>query len=153
MPPDSITVTYSVTSGVKANGISKGEITDLYENHPGIESVVNVLPVKGAVPAKTMEQILIEVSARLRSRDRALSFDQIGRWVQSFDPRIIFVECENGVQRAARGVVRCIIVKAFVRKADFYSSNETELIQSRLGQFLKSRAPVNTRFQVEIVER
>ena len=152
-PPDSITVTYSVTSGVKANGISKGEITDLYENHPGIESVVNVLPVKGAVPAKTMEQILVEVSARLRSRDRALSFDQIGRWVQTFDPRIVFVECENGVQRAARGVVRCIVVKAFVRKADFYSSNETELIQTRLSQFLKSRAPVNTRFQVEIVER
>ena len=149
-PPDAIKVAYTVTAGVDANGISAGSITELYENHPGIESAVNIIGVKGAVPAKTEEQVISEASSRLRSRDRALTFDEIAKWTSSFDPRIENVRCDNGVQRFDRGVRRCIVVTVSVGKDDFHSNEETELLIRRLASFLKARTPVNTQFAVEI---
>ncbi|UCC45199.1 MAG: hypothetical protein JSU65_04590, partial [Candidatus Zixiibacteriota bacterium] len=68
-PPDHVTVHYSVTCGVDANGIDSGKINELYEKHPGLESAQNLTPAMGAVPAKTEKQIIAEVSARLRNRD------------------------------------------------------------------------------------
>lgn len=149
-PPDAIKVAYTVTAGVDANGIAAGSITELYENHPGIESAVNVLGVKGAVPAKTEEQVISEASSRLRSRDRALTFDEIAKWTSSFDPRIQDARCDNGVQRFQRGVRRCIVVTVTAGKDDFHSDEETGLLKQRLASFLKARTPVNTQFAVEI---
>ena len=96
---------------------------------------------------------MTEVSSRLRNRDRALNFQEIASWTKTFDPRITKAECENSVERAARGVRRCILIKAHVGAEDFYSEDETALLKQRLKEFLKSRAPVNTRFQVEIVKK
>lgn len=152
LPPDSLTIHYSVTAGVAANGIEAGKITELYEHHPGISALVNIIPTAGAIPAKTEPQIMAEVSARLRNRDRALTFDEISRWVTTFDPRIKNVVCANGVERAARGVRRCIIVTVTVGEGRFYSPEEIKLLQTRLGDFLKSRSPVNTQYRVEIVK-
>lgn len=152
LPPDSITVNYSVTAGVDANGIEAGRINELYESHPGISSAVNIIPVSGAIPAKSQEQIVTEVAARLRSRDRSMSFAEISRWTATFDPRIRDVACENGVERAERGVRRCIVVTATVLGADFYSDDEIGLLRQRLGSFLKARSPVNTHYRVEIVK-
>lgn len=153
VPPDYITVYYTVTCGVAANGIEVGQVSELYEKHPGVASVTNITPVRGAIPAKTEKQIFTEISSRLRNRDRALSFAEIASWTTTFDPRIVKAECENSVERAARGVRRCILVKVQVKTEDFYSGDEATLLQQRLKEFLKSRAPVNTRFQVEIIKR
>ncbi|UCD62533.1 MAG: hypothetical protein JSW34_07120 [Candidatus Zixiibacteriota bacterium] len=152
-PPDYITVFYSVTCGIEANGIAAGEVNELYEKHPGLDAVDNVTAVQGAVPARTEAQIITEVSQRLRNRDRVLSFDEIASWATTFDPRIKEASCENSVQRAARGVRRCLLVKVRVGAEDFYSDDETALLRERLRRFLKSRAPVNTAFEVEIVKR
>jgi hypothetical protein len=151
-PPESLTVTYSITAGVAANGIEAGQITDLYENHPGIAEVENVISAGGAIPAKTEEQIVTEVSVRLRSRDRALSFSEIARWATGFDPRISNARSENGIQRSSGGVRRCIVVTVSVSGSDFYSDDELNLLQTRLKNFLKSRAPVNTQFKVEMTK-
>jgi hypothetical protein len=150
LPPDSITLNYSVTSGVSANGIEAGKVNELYESHPGIVSVENIIPVSGAIPAKTEEQILTEVSARLRNRDRVLSFTEIANWARTFDPRIRKVTCRNGVERAERGVRRCIITAVTLKATDFYSDDEIALLKARLNSFLKSRSPVNSRYQIEI---
>ncbi|MBN1211606.1 MAG: hypothetical protein JXA92_03435 [candidate division Zixibacteria bacterium] len=150
LPPDSITINYSITAGTGANGIEAGKITELYENHPGITTAVNVAPTGGAIPAKTSEQILAEISARLRNRDRSINFNEIARWGMTFDPRIKSVTCENGVERAAQGIRRCIVVRATVNDGDFYSDDEIALLRLRLGQFLKSRSAVNTAYTVEI---
>ncbi len=152
LPPDSITVNYAVTAGTAANGIDAGKIEELYENHPGISDAGNITSVTGAVPSKTEEQILTEVAARLRNRDRSLSFSGIVRWAKTFDPRIINAECENGVERMDKGVRRCIVTKVVLKKDEFYSDDEIDLLRTRLTAFLKSRSPVNTHFRVEIVQ-
>jgi hypothetical protein len=150
LPPDSLTVTYSITDGVAANGIAEGKITELYESHPGINAAVNVLPVRGAMPARTDEQLVTEISTRLRNRDRALSFAAISDWSTTFDPRIMKAVCANGIERTRRGVRRCIVVKVTVKQDDFYSEDETKLLAQRLTRFLRSRSPVNTQFRVEV---
>jgi len=152
-PPDSITVYYSVTAGVAANGIDTGEITELYESHPGIVSAQNVLPTAGAIPAKTSDQIATEVAARLRNRDRALSFTEISNWVTAYDPRIKEAKCANSIERAERGIRRCIQVTVSVDSEKFYSDGETDLLKERLGTFLKLRVPVNTHFKIEIAAK
>ena len=151
--PDSLSVTYSVTTGTSANGIAEGRISDLYERHPGISAAENITPVKGAIPARTEEQLLTEVSARLRNRDRALSFAEIANWARTFDPRIRRTECRNGIERTKRGVRRCIVVRAGVSREDIYSDEESNLLARRLERFLKSRAPINTHFKAEIIAR
>jgi hypothetical protein len=150
VPPDSITVTYSVTSGTRANGIETGEIEELYEGHPGISACINITPTRGAVPAKTPEQIVKEATARLRGRDRAHSFLEMTKWAMTFDRRIQNAECENSTERTERGVRRCIVLRAKIKAEDFHSDDEIELLRTRLQNFLKSRSPVNTRFKVEI---
>ncbi len=153
VPPESITVRYAITEGVSANGIEAGRITELYESHPGISDCRNLTEIRGAVPAKTEEQVLTEVSARIRGRDRALTFDDIADWARTFDRRVQSVHCENGVQRSAHGVRRCIVVKVQVAETDFYSDEELQLLRERLGSFLKARSPVNTQYQVEMQAR
>ncbi len=150
-PPDAITVNYAVTTGISANGIAAGKIIDLYENHPGLKECRNLIPTQGAIPAKTEEQIVTEVATRLRNRDRALSFRELTRWAQTFDPRIKNVVCTSGVERAARGVRRCIVVKTVIDSSRFLSDDEINLLQSRLGRFLRARSPLNTRFKIEII--
>ncbi len=120
LPPDSVTVNYAVTAGVGANGIEAGRISELYEHHPGITAAANMLPTAGAIPAKTDQQVVAEVSARLRNRDRAVNFSEIARWASTFDPRIVSVACANGIDRAARGVRRCVVVRATVGERTFY---------------------------------
>jgi len=149
-PPDSITVTYAVTAGTDANSIAAGKIKDLYENHPGVDSAVNLIPTSGAIPAKGEAQILTEASSRLRNRDRALSFDEIGNWARTFDPRIEQVDCSNGVERCETGVRRCIVVNVKTTPETFHSEQEVELLRSRLSHFLRSRTPVNTQFAVKV---
>ena len=153
LPPDSLTVTYSVTAGTHANGISASKICDLYESHPGIEAAANLLPTTGAIPARSVQQIVDEVTARLRNRDRALTFDEITRWVRSFDLRIKSSECRNGVERTDTGVRRCIVVSLDIDRDQFCSADEVSLLRARLSSFLKSRAPLNTHFQVETTEK
>lgn len=149
LPPDSVTVTYAVTGGIDANGIDPGEITDLYESHPGIADARNLLTTTGAVPAKSRQEIIDEVTLRLRARDRALSFEEIARWATTFDPRIKKAICSNGIQRTATGIRRCIAVDVSLPGRDFCSDDEVALLESRLAAFLKSRAPVNTQFLVK----
>lgn len=152
-PPDSITVYYSITSGISGNGIGVGEITELYESHPGIVSAQNILPTSGAIPAKTTDQIATEVAARLRNRDRALSFTEIANWTTAFDPRIKTAECANSIERAKKGIRRCIQVTILVDPEKFYAVSETELLKERLGIYLKSRVPVNTHFKIKIATK
>jgi hypothetical protein len=151
MPPDSLTVTYAVTAGAAANGIEANKINELYESHPGITSAENLIPVAGAIPAKSEAQLIEEVSARLRNRDRALSFEEISSWARTFDPRIKNALCENGVERGEHGVHRCIRVLVQVTADDLFSNDEARLLQVRLHSFLKSRSAVNTQFAVEVV--
>jgi len=149
-PPDSITVRYEITESTRANGIEPGQIDDLYEKHPGVKAVVNLTPVVGGVPAKSEEDVVTEVVSRLRGRDRALSFDDISRWARTFDPRIKTAVCGHGVQRSAHGVRRCVVVTIGPDRKSFHSDEELALLQERLAAFLKSRAPLNTWFRVEL---
>ncbi len=152
LPPESITVNYSVTKGTGANGISAGKVTELYENHPGIDSLQNITPVRGAIPAKTDQQVAREVASRLRGRDRAMSLDQIVKWATTFDSRISRVECEKGVMRAPGGLRKCMVVKIFASEKDFYSEDEMNLLRQRLESFLKGRTSVNSQFRVEVIK-
>ena len=152
-PPDSLTVTYAVTNGSSANGIEPGVIVNLYENHPGVNALQNINSAAGAIPAKSEEQILTEVSNRVRGRDRALTFADVAAWSRTFDPRIIDVECENGVQRTSSGVRRCIVVGIHVAERDFMSGEELQLLKQRLAAFLKARSSVNVQYQVEVIFR
>lgn len=152
-PPDSLTVTYNTTAGEAANGIAEERIADLYEKHPGISSARNIISVKGAIPARTDQQVVAEVTARLRNRDRAMTFPEISSWARTFDPRIKSADCRNGIERTARGVRRCIVVTITIGQDDVYSDEELTLIARRLERFLKSRSPINTHFSVEAVTR
>jgi len=149
-PPDSITVTYSLTAGTAANGVDIGQIKDLYESHPGIESVENIIPTSGAIPARTHEQLLTEVSTRLRQRDRASTFKDVTAWTRTFDPRIHRVECHNGIARSGRGVHRCIVVKVSINSEEFFSEDEITLMRKRLVSFLKMRSTVNSQYEIEV---
>ncbi len=151
LPPESITVRYAVTDGLDGNGIDPNRVTELYENHPGIVACKNLSMSRGAMPSKTQDQIVTEVSTRLRSRNRALTYHDIIGWVRTFDNRIRRVECENGIQRSASGVRRCIVVRLEITESDFYSRDEIELLRRRLNGFLKARSPVNTHFEIEVV--
>ena len=153
LPPDSLSIVYAVTGGTDANGIEAGKITELYENHPGLSAVSNILPATGAIPAKTEKQIMAEVSARLRNRDRSVGFNEIARWAGTFDPRILTAECRNGVERFEAGVRRCIVVSVTIKDDQFYSDDEVELLKTRLHGFLKARSSVNAQYLVEIVKR
>jgi len=150
LPPESITVNYTVTNGTDANGISAGEVSELYENHPGISSLRNITSVKGAVPAKTDQQIIMEVSNRLRGRDRAMSLDQIISWVRTFDKRILAARCDKGVMRTPGGLRKCVVVRVDVSEKDFYSDDEIDLLRRRLESFLKGRTSINSQFKVEV---
>jgi hypothetical protein len=152
LPPDSLTVNYTTTAGVDANGIEPGKISELYESHPGVLEARNITPTTGAIPAKTTEQIVNEVSTRLRCRDRALSFSEIANWAAGFDPRIKHARCQNGIERTTGGVRRCVVVSVNITAAEFHCEEELDLLRTRLGAFLKSRAPVNTQFRVEITK-
>ncbi len=152
LPPDSITVNYSLTTGTQANGISAGKINELYENHPGIISLTNIIPVSGAIPAKTEEQIVTEVSARLRGRDRAMSFDHLVNWVKTFDSRIMAAVCEKGVMSSDNGLRKCVVVKVTVSGKDFYADEEIELLKIRLGSFLENRTSINSQFRLEMIK-
>lgn len=152
-PPDSLTVTYATTAGTAANSVETGKITELYESHPGLAEVANVIPTAGAIPARSEAESISEVALRLRDRNRALTFDEISRWVRAFDPRVQNVACENGVQRAERGLRRCVVVWVNIDQEKFHSDDERELLRRRLLGFLKARSTVNTQFQVEIVKR
>ncbi|MFH1893238.1 MAG: hypothetical protein ABIK83_11225 [Candidatus Zixiibacteriota bacterium] len=152
-PPDSLTVNYSVTAENRANGIEAGKIDELYEKHPGLTAVTNILPTRGGVPAKTAEQIMIEATGRLRSRDRAVNFKEISAWMRTFDPRIQKAECRNSTERTKRGVRRCIAVTATVKADDFLSEDEVALLRIRLTSFLKAKSPVNTQYKVEITRQ
>ncbi|MFH2037050.1 MAG: hypothetical protein ABIJ45_11650, partial [Candidatus Zixiibacteriota bacterium] len=149
-PPDSITINYTVTSSTEANGIEAGKISELYENHPGILSSRNIIPVLGGIPAKSEKQIVSEVSSRLRGRDRALSFSEISNWAETYDPRIIKAVCKNGIEKTNRGVRRCVIAEVTVKYDTFYSEDEITMLKTRLCNFLKFRAPINSQFKVEI---
>ncbi|UCC43992.1 MAG: hypothetical protein JSU65_12905 [Candidatus Zixiibacteriota bacterium] len=152
-PPDNITVNYTVTSGTAANGIAAGKIVELYEKHPGVTGAENLTPTRGAIPARTEKQLIAEASLRLRNRDRVVNFAEIAAWTKTFDPRLGTVKCENSVERAARGVRRCILVRVQVSSEDFYSDDEVSLLQTRLKRFLKSRSPVNTNYRIEVIRK
>jgi hypothetical protein len=152
-PPESITVRYAVTEGTSANGIEAGLIADLYESHPGIVKCRNLTNAVGAIPAKSDQQILAEVSTRIRGRDRALTFADIKNWTLTFDPRIREIECESGVQKSPHGVRRCVVVGIHVREADFYSDEELELLRRRVHSFLTARSSINANYEVEILRR
>jgi len=151
--PDSITVEYTITEGTDANGIEAGKIKDLYEQHPGIDSCVNLIPTTGAIPAKTTEQVVNEATVRLRSRDRAIGFSEIETWAKTFDSRIQKASCHNATDRTPRGVRRCIAVDVEAPPDSFHSDEEIEFLKQRLVRFLKSRSPVNSQFRVEITEK
>ena len=152
-PPESITVHYAICNGTSANSIEPDAITDLYEKHPGIADLANVVSTRGAIPAKSEQQVLTEVSARVRGRDRALTFADVADWTRTFDPRILDAECENGVQRTSGGVRRCIVVGVHIAERDFYSQTEIDLLKDRLSAFLKARSAVNVHYQVETILR
>ena len=59
----------------------------------------------------------------------------------------------NGVQKSAHGVRRCVVVGVHVAGTDFYSDEEIELLRQRLRSFLKSRATINSQFDVEMIRR
>ncbi|MFH1686357.1 MAG: hypothetical protein ABIE70_02405 [bacterium] len=149
-PPDALTVIYATTAGTDANAIAADQITDLYESHPGISEAVNLISTGGAIPAMTEEDLVDQASSRLRNRDRALTFEEIANWARHYDPRVLKASCSHAVQRARRGIRRCVRVAVSIDSERFYSDFEQELLRRRLERFLKSRAPVNAQFEVEI---
>ncbi|MFQ6003299.1 MAG: hypothetical protein ACE5KJ_06090, partial [Candidatus Zixiibacteriota bacterium] len=113
--PNSISVYYSTTFGSLGNGIEAGKIEQLWERHPGIRSVTNILPTSGGMPAKTTEELLLEVSSLLRNRGRAVSFEEIEYWTKLFDSRITSAECKNVIRMGPQGAFRCTRVNVRVK--------------------------------------
>lgn len=148
--PNSISIEYTVTDGIDANGIEPDRITRMYEGHPGLSEVRNLTPTTGAIPARTREQLEQEVTVRLRQRDRALTFEDVSAWSRAFDPRVQEAQCVDGVRRIDGRVLRCIIVSLTVDPEAFGSEDEIELLKSRLERFLKMRSVINTQYIVEV---
>jgi len=149
--PSSISVSYSTTLGSQGNGIEAGKIQSLWERHPGIRSVTNILPTSGGMPARTQEELLSEISSLLRNRGRAVSFEEIQAWTTSFDPRIGSAECKNVVRKSSAGAFRCTQVNVRVKGEEFYSDDELKLLKKRLEDFLKARSLINVPIEVNII--
>jgi len=149
--PSSISVSYSTTLGSLGNGIEAGKIQSLWERHPGIRTVTNILPTSGGMPARTQEELLSEISSLLRNRGRAVSFEEIQAWTTSFDPRIGSAECENVVRKSSAGAFRSTRVNVRVKGEEFYSDDELKLLKKRLEDFLKARSLINVPIEVNII--
>ncbi len=149
--PSSISVSYSTTLGSVGNGIETGKIQSLWERHPGIRTVSNILPTSGGMPARSQEELLSEISSLLRNRGRAVSFEEIQAWTTSFDPRIRSAECENAVRKSSAGAFRCTRVNVRVKGEEFYSDDELRLLEKRLEDFLKARSLINVPIEVNII--
>jgi hypothetical protein len=150
--PEEIRITYSLTDGVSANGISPGGINSFYESHPGVSDVTNLTTTRGAVPAKSTDQILMEAGIRLRQRDRALTFEDIVAWAKTYDSRINEVKCSNGVERLEGILRRCVVVDVTVDSEEFHGDKEIEVLGNRLSRFLKERSAVNSQYLVRILK-
>ncbi|HEX7400805.1 MAG TPA: hypothetical protein VF369_01380, partial [candidate division Zixibacteria bacterium] len=149
--PNSLSISYSSTFGSQANGIETGKIDQLWERHPGIRSVTNILPTTGGMPAKSQEELHSQISSLLRNRGRAVSFLEIEHWTNLFDSRITASECKNIVKKGSHGAVRCTQVNVRVNSGEFYSEEELKLFQKRLERFLKERSLINTSVEVNIL--
>lgn len=151
--PDRIQITYSVTEDEDANGIEPGLITELYDKrqHPGIESVTNITRSSGGRKAPAREDLLRDFTFLLRNRSRAITSKDLEDLALSFDPRILRVNCEPGVETSPHGARRCIHVKISLGETEFATQGERDLFVKRLQTFLKERSPVNTSIRI-IVE-
>jgi len=149
--PNSISISYSTTFSSLGNGIEAGKIQNLWERHPGIRSVTNILPTTGGMPAKTQEELLSEISSLLCNRGRAVSFEEIENWARLFDPRITSAQCKNVVRKSSQGAFRCTQVNIRVKAVEFYSEDELKLLQKRLEYFLKARSLINVSIEVNII--
>jgi hypothetical protein len=149
--PNSISVSYSFTYGSQANGIEAGKIDQMWERHPGIRSVTNILPTVGGMPAKSQEELHSQISSLLRNRGRAVSFQELEHWTSLFDSRITATECKNIVKKGAHGAVRCTQVNVRVSSGEFYSEDELKVFKKRLERFLKERSLINTSIEVNIL--
>lgn len=149
--PNSISVSYSTTFGSLGNGIEEGKIQNLWERHPGIRSVINILPTTGGMPAKTQEELLLEISSLLRNRGRAVSFEEIENWARVFDPRVTSAECKNIIRKSSQGAFRCTQVDVRVKGEEFFSEDELKLFKKRLEHFLKARSLINVSIEVNII--
>ena len=149
--PNSVSVHYSSTFGPLGNGIEAGKIEQLWERHPGIRTVTNLLPSGGGMPAKTPEELLSEISSLLRNRGRAVSFEEMEHWAKLFDSRITSAECGNVIRKGPQGAFRCTQVNVRVRSEEFCSEDELKLFRKRLERFLKARSLINVPIEVNIV--
>ncbi len=149
--PNSVSVNYSSTYGPLGNGIEAGKIEQLWERHPGIRSVTNVLPTGGGMPAKTPEELCSEISSLLRNRGRAVSFQEMEHWARLFDSRITSAECRNVIRKGPQGAFRCTQVDVRVKSHEFCSGDELKLFKRRLERFLKARSLVNVSIETNIV--
>jgi hypothetical protein len=149
--PNSVSVNYSTTVGPLGNGLEAGKIKQLWESHPGIKGVTNILPTGGGMPAKSPEELLSEISSLLRNRGRAVSFEEIQRWAKLFDSRITFAECKNVVRKGPRGAFRCTQVNVKLEPGGFYSEDELRLLGERLERFLIERSLINVSIEVNIL--
>jgi len=146
--PNSVSVKYSTTVGPGGNGLEAGKIEQLWESHPGIKGVTNVLPTGGGMPAKTPEELLSEISSLLRNRGRAVSFEEIQRWTKLFDSRITSAECKNVIRKGPQGAFRRTQVNVKLEPGGFYSEDELRLFKERLERFLMERSLINVSIEV-----
>jgi hypothetical protein len=149
--PNSVSVSYSTTSGSLGNGIEAGKITQLWERHPGIRGVTNILPTAGGMPAKTQEELRSEISLLLCDRGRAVSFEEIEHWSRLFDSRITASKCKNVIRKGSQGAFRSTQVEVKVKAKEFCSDQELDLLKKRLESFLKERALINVSIEVNIL--
>ena len=100
------------------------------------------------MPAKSPEELLSEISSLLRSRCRAVSFEEIQRWAKLFDSRVTFAECNNVIRKGPQGAFRCTRVNVKLEPGGFYSEDELRLFRERLERFLRERSLINVSIEV-----
>jgi hypothetical protein len=142
--PDRFSLSYRISSGDAANGIDPGLLNSLYNPHPGVESVINIIATRGGTSARSFNDMIKVFPRVLQSYNRAVVPSDFESLAIAFDKRIIAARATNGsIERD--GVLRgCIEIELDMGGYSFDLEEEESLFLSRLSKFLEMRSPVGT---------
>ncbi|HBC46671.1 MAG TPA: hypothetical protein DCZ43_06465 [candidate division Zixibacteria bacterium] len=149
--PDRFAVSYRISSGEAANGISPGLINSLYNPFPGIESVLNLTDSKGGVDARSFDEMVATFPQVLRSRNRAIVVSDYQALALAFDSRIKTAIARRGSAVRNGLLARSVEVGVNLGNFRFSIEEEARLFAARLERYLEIRSPIGTVVVVRII--
>ena len=143
-PPDRFSVEYKTSADQLANGIVAGNISSLYNPHPGIESVINLTDTRGGVEARTFDDMIAAFPHVLKSHNRAISFSDFESLALVFDKRIKSAKAKLSSTSRNGIILRCLELEVNLGGYKFEPPEEGQLFLARLQNYLETRSPMGT---------